>query len=95
MHVRIWLAFVAAHFTIGAWGWVAGGDRLAAIVAGSIYLPLWPIDKLGLPVFRQTGWIFPPPTPLGWAIIVAFWLIAYWCIAALVVWLRARRRDAL
>ena len=92
--ILAWLVLVATHLAAGLWGWVAGGDRLAAIVAGSIYLPLWPFDKLGVPVFRQTAWFFPPPTALGWAIIFMFWLIAYWYVATLVTWVIARHNHA-
>ena len=30
------------HLNAFLWGWTIGGDRIAAVVAGSIYLPLWP-----------------------------------------------------
>ena len=62
----IWLALVSIHASAGAYAWLVDGDRIAAIVAGSIYLPLLPLEKLGLPVVRSTGWFFPPPTALGW-----------------------------
>ena len=90
----IWLAMVAVHLAAGAWGWFAGSDRLAAIVAASIYIPLWPFDKLGVPVFPQSGWFFPPPTYLGWAIIVALWLITYWYLAAMIARFLAKHERA-
>ena len=90
----IWLTLVSAHLGAGAWGWGAGNDRLAAIVAGSIYLPLWPLDQIGVPVFRQMGWMFPPLTYLGWLSIVVFWLVAYWYLVALFTWLWSRYARA-
>lgn len=90
----IWLALVAIHVVAGVWAWVGRVDQLAAIVAGSIYLPLWPFSRLGVPVLRSTAWNFPPPTPMGWLIVTAFWLVVYWYMAALIAWLLARRRRA-
>ena len=88
--VLVWLGPAAIHVAAGAWGWIAGNDRLAAVVAGSLYLPLWPFGELGVPVFGPTVWMFPPPTLLGWAIIGVFWLVAYWYVAALIAWCIAR-----
>jgi len=92
--VATWLALASIHLAAGAWAWVAGNDRLAEVVAGSIYLPLWPFGELGVPVFRQTGWMLPPLTYLGWLIIALFWLVAYWYVAALVAWFISRRTRA-
>jgi len=83
--IGIWLVLVAAHLGVGAWGSLAGSDRVGAVAAGSIYLPLWPFAKLGMPVFQRTGWFFPPPTALGWLIAIAFWMIVHWYVAALAV----------
>jgi hypothetical protein len=80
----IWLALVSVHATAGAYAWLVGGDRIAAIVAGSIYLPLLPLEKLGLPVVQSTGWFFPPPTALGWLFVAAFWVVLHWYLAALI-----------
>ena len=90
----IWLALVSVHLVAGAWGWIAANDRLAAIVAGSIYLPLWPFGELGVPVFRRSGWMFPPLTLLGWLLVVVFWVVVYWFLAAFVVWIISRRARA-
>lgn len=92
--MQIWSALLTVHLAAGVWSWVGEWDRLGAIVAGSIYLPLWPLGELGVPVFRQNGWFFPPPTYLGWVIVVVFWLVAYWCIAGLLAHLSARRNRA-
>ena len=90
----IWLVLVIVHLSVGLWGWVVGADRVAAVVAGSIYFPLLPMEKLGLPVLRQGSWIFAPPTILGWAIVAIVWAVVYWCIAAFLVWLVAKRSRA-
>ncbi len=87
----IWLLFVVVHIGAGLWGWVVGGDSFATVVSGSIYLPLLPLENLGLPVLRQGAWIFAPPTILGWAVVAIVWAIVYWCIATFVAWLIARR----
>jgi hypothetical protein len=92
--IVIWLALVAVHAAVLALGWAVGSDWLAAIVVGSIYLPLWPLGKLGIPVVQQTGWFFPPPTLVGWVAIVICWSLVYWCIAVVVAWLLAMRNRA-
>jgi hypothetical protein len=86
------MSLMVLHLAVGAWGWHAGGDRLAAIVAGSIYVPLWPFDKLGLPVFGASAWFFPPLTYLGWGVIGLVWMVAYWYIAGLISRLLGRFR---
>jgi hypothetical protein len=85
------LALVTVHAAVLALGWAVGSDWLAAIVVGSIYLPLWPLGKLGVPVVRS-GWFFPPPTLIGWLAIVICWSFVYWCIAVVVARLMAERR---
>lgn len=92
--IHIWSALLTVHFTAGVWAWLGDSDRLGAIVAGSVYLPLWPLGELGVPVVRQSGWFFPPPTYLGWFIVVVFWLLAYWYIAGLLAHLFTRRNRA-
>jgi hypothetical protein len=90
--VLTWLALASLHALVVLYGWVIGGDRIAAIVAGTIYLPLLPLGKIGLPVVRANAWFFPPPTGLGWLCVVVFWLIVYWGVAALIAAVVARRR---
>ena len=92
--VPIWLTLMTVHLAAGAWGWNGGPDRLASIVAGSIYLPLWPFGKLCVPVLGQSAWLFPPLTSLGWVIIVLIWVVAYWYIAGLFSYLLERRKRA-
>ena len=53
-------------------------DRLAAVVAGSIYLPLMPFDALGLPVLGSAeSWGWASPSALGWGVLVVVW-VGFW-----------------
>ena len=78
------MALVVGHVALMAVGWVVGSDWLAPIVVGSIYLPLWPLGKLGLPVIHLSGSIFPMPTAIGWGAIVICWSLVYWFVAVVV-----------
>ena len=88
--VPVWLALISIHLAVCVGGQLIGGDSLAKIVVSTVHSPLSPFDKLGLPVFQQTGWFLPPPTLLGWATVVLFWLACYWCFATMVTWLFKR-----
>ena len=93
--VAIWLALLAVHVTIFALGWIIASDLLATVIVGSIYLPLWPLGKLGIPVVRESGWLFPPPTVIGWLAIITCWSLVYWGIAiAIARFLAIRNRVA-
>jgi hypothetical protein len=81
--LRIWSILTAIHLGAGALSTVPGIDRLSAIIAGTIYLPLWPVSKVGLPVFQRNQWMIPPPNVLGWLFVFAFWALFYWAIAML------------
>ena len=81
--LQIWSLLCVIHLGVAALSIVLGIDRLSAIVAGTIYLPLWPVDKLGIPVFQRNQWMFPPPNALGWMFVLAFWALLYWAIAVL------------
>ena len=82
--IAIWLALVVGHLVLMTVGWVAGSDWFAPIVVGSIYLPLWPLGKLGLPVIHLSGPIFPLPTAIGWGAIAICWSLVYWLVAVVV-----------
>lgn len=71
-------SLLAGHATL-----VAMGDRLpermAPAVAGTVYLPLWPLQALGLPVFGRAeagGW--PGPSLLGWVVVAVIWAAIWW-----------------
>lgn len=73
------LGILACHTTL-----IALGDRLpeimAQVIAGTVYLPLWSLQAVGLPVFGRAesgGW--PGPSVLGWALVAAIWT-ALWTI---------------
>jgi len=80
----IWSSLSATHLGLAILSSFLGIDRLSAIVAGTIYLPLWPVGKLGVPVFQGNQWMIPPPNLLGWAFIIAFWSLVYLVIAQFV-----------
>jgi hypothetical protein len=71
---------------------VLGGGWLGELIAGSVYLPLNVFEQLGVPVFQPSSFFLPTPTILGWLIVCALWLLAYWCLAGIVAWFIARPR---
>ena len=83
LRVAIWIALSLLHALAGL---VAsnGNEALGPVVAASVYLPLWPLGALGLPVTHGSGWFFPPPTALGWCLVVVFWAAVYWFVASLI-----------
>jgi hypothetical protein len=82
MHPRwfIFAVFVSIHAAAAAG--LFSSEILAPVVAGSIYLPLMPLESLGIPVFAPAesgGW--PSPSLLGWETIVSLWS-ALWLVMA-------------
>lgn len=58
-------------------------DRLAAVVAGSIYLPLMPFQALGFPVFGTAdSWGWASPSLLGWVLLLVVWVGFWWAVTA-------------
>lgn len=53
-------------------------DRLGALVLATIYVPLLPLDALGLPVFVRHGMFFPGVSPLGWLLAALAWVLVYY-----------------
>ena len=88
-NAAIVLALVAIHAAAVACAGLlpeAFGPGLAA----TVYLPLWPLSALGLPVFGTApsgGW--PAPNGFGWTVLLGVWA-AGWSIAVGIV-TRARR----
>ena len=57
-------------------------ENLAPVAAGTIYLPLWPLNRVGISVFGRAesgGW--PGPSFLGWLCVIAFWSALWWLLA--------------
>lgn len=82
------LGLILVHLAL-----VAAGDALPAaiapVVAGTIYLPLWPLSALGIPVFSPAepgGWA--APSLLGWLAFVVMWGLVWWAVVALVMRIR-------
>jgi hypothetical protein len=90
----IWSLLSAIHVSLAVLSMILGFDRLSAIIAGTIYLPLWPVSKLGLPVFQRNQWMIPPPNALGWFFIILFWAFSYWGLAVLLNHILQRRSHA-
>jgi hypothetical protein len=90
--IAVWLALAAAHVVFLALGLVVGSVWLVPVVVGTIYLPLWPLGKLGVPVIQLSGSTFAQPTAAGWAAIVISWSLVYRFIAIVIVRLLDMRR---
>lgn len=72
---------------------IAAGDALPAAlapaIAATLYLPLWPLSALGIPVFsfaESGGWA--SPSLLGWLCFVAVWSLLWGMVVALVLRVR-------
>ena len=93
--LRIWVGLRAAHVALAALAWVGGaGDHGAAIVIGSIYVPLGLYAGLGLPVFARPGYFLAELSGLGWALAAATWLVVYGAVASLLAWAIRKRRTS-
>lgn len=80
MRILVALALTAAHGILVS---LAGRlpESVAAVLAGTVYAPLWLASYLSLPVFGQApsgGW--PGPSILGWAFLAFTWFGA-WLLA--------------
>ncbi|MDM0110320.1 hypothetical protein QTH97_35915 [Variovorax sp. J22R24] len=81
--VRTWHIFAALVLLHGT-GMLFAPDPLAPLIAGSVYLPLMPLQRLGVPVFasgESGGW--PGPSLLGWATVVIAWGVTWSLVARL------------
>lgn len=90
-HLR-WFFFVVLVGSHAALAWLSP-EGLAPLIAGSLYLPLLPLQAIGLPVFatgESGGW--PAPSVLGWALALLVWLALWWAMATLLARLLARHR---
>jgi hypothetical protein len=84
MHLRfIAVATLVAAHAVAIIGASHLPDRPAAVIAGSIYLPLMPFQVLGLPVFsaaESSAWA--SPSILGWTLLLVVWVGFWWAITA-------------
>jgi hypothetical protein len=65
-------------------------ESIAPAIAGTVYLPLWPLSSLGIPVFGQAesgGW--SEPSGLGWLLVVGIWSALWWILTAAIAKVRA------
>ncbi|MES2818830.1 MAG: hypothetical protein V4812_07610 [Pseudomonadota bacterium] len=88
-----WFLFailVVSHATLT---WISP-QVLAPVLAGVLYLPLMPLQALGLAVFAMPeagGW--SAPSLLGWALVLMLWLAIWWGMASLLARLVTKRRS--
>ena len=79
-------ALVALHAAaVASPGWLP--QAWAPALAATVYLPLWPLSALGIPVFGPApsgGWA--GPNAAGWGVLLVAWAVA-WSIP---VWIAAR-----
>ena len=78
------LGIVSAHLALVAGASVLP-DAIQPALAATVYLPLWPLAALGLPVFGHAesgGW--PAPSLLGWSVFVLLWA-AVWAMLLAVI----------
>ena len=88
LHWFLFAILVGGHATLS---WLSP-QALAPALAGALYFPLMPLQALGLPVFAMTeagGW--SAPSPLGWALVLMFWLAIWWVMAFLLTRLLPKR----
>ena len=83
------LGILCAHAALIAFG-DAMPEFIAPAVAGTVYLPLWLLQTVGLPVFGRAesgGW--PGPSVLGWTLLAAIWTTLWWILVAAIAKVRA------
>jgi hypothetical protein len=83
------LGLLGAHAALVALGDVLP-EALAPVVAGTVYLPLWLLEAVGLPVFGRAevgGWA--APNMLGWLLVAATWTTLWWLLVAAISRVRA------
>lgn len=92
MRTLLALCLIVTHAVL-----VAISDRLpdsvAALVAATVYLPLWPFSAVGLDVYGQAesgGW--SSPNLLSWCILALLWSLFWLFVAFLLVRPRKSQR---
>lgn len=81
-------ALVSVHVALVTLGPLLS-ESLAPVAAGTVYLPLWSLSSIGLPVFGPAasgGWA--GPNFLGWVLVAGLWSTLWWWLAAVVASLR-------
>ena len=91
-----WLIFATL---IGIHGSVVvfGPNLVTPLVMVSIFLPLWPLEVIGIPVMPSDypmdmllgSWVMP--TPLGWAVVCCLWSAIWFAVAMLLSRLFTKR----
>ena len=89
LRLIVLFGLVCAHGMLVALGSLLP-DSVAPVVAATIYLPLWLLNAIGLPVFGRAesgGW--PGPSLLGWLFVAAIWSALWWLLLAAIARVRA------
>ncbi len=83
---------MAVHVALGFLVEPLHSDRLGALVVATIYVPLLPLDALGLPVFVRKGMYFPGVSIPGWLLLAVCWALLYFAVLTIasrfIAWLR-------
>ena len=92
MRALIILAILSVHAAFIALN-ASLPDVIGAFVAGTVYLPLWPLVSLGAPVLESApagGWA--RPSLAGWCFLLFSWAILWWVLVevATKLWRRSR-----
>ncbi len=83
------LCLLCAHAALIALG-DALPEAVAPAIAGTVYLPLWLLQTIGLPVFARAeagGW--PGPSTLGWILLTAIWITLWWTLVTAIAKVRS------
>lgn len=72
-------------------------DVIGAFVAGTVYLPLWPLVFLGAPVLESApagGWA--SPSLAGWTVLLLVWATFWWTLVGVTarLWKRMQRQGS-
>ena len=92
MHLR-WLIFatlIGVHVAV----FIFAPELIAPLVAVSLYLPLWPLSTIGIPVFgvaASGGWA--APSLLGWAVVFCLWSAIWFAVATLLSRLFTKKAE--
>ena len=90
-HQRLYLllSLLCIHAALVALGGTLP-EVIAPGVAGTVYLPLWLLQTIGLHVFSRAeagGW--SAPSVLGWLLVAATWTALWWILVVVITKVRA------
>jgi hypothetical protein len=92
MHARWFIFAVLVLLHAAAATGLFSTEAVAPVVAGSIYLPLMPLEAVGIPVFAPAesgGWA--PRSLLGWMMVASLWSALWLAMATFLARLFMKR----